>query len=310
MRVLAQQSKKIYRIGYLSATSASSQTTLLDSFRQGLHALGYTEGKDFEILDRYAGGKPENLEVLSVELLRLNPDVVLTGGPAATRAARTATSSIPIVMSYDTDPVGNGFIASFGAAPGGNVTGLSSLAPDISVKELELLRDAIPKLAKVAVLGDPSHPGDTQALADLRKVAPAFRLQVQFFDLREPANAEIQFGGAGAATTVGIIALTGPILTLRRRQIVESALRKRVPLIHSWPDYVQEGALMAYGANYADMYRRAATYVDKILKGAKPADLPVEQPTKFELIVNMKTAKTLGIKIPNSILVRADKVIE
>ena len=210
MRVLAQQSKKIYRIGYLSATSASSQTTLLDSFRQGLHALGYTEGKDFEILDRYAGGKPENLEVLSVELLRLNPDVVLMAGAAATRAARTATSSIPIVMSYDTDPVGNGFIASL-ARPGGNVTGLSSLAPDISVKELELLRDAIPKLAKVAVLGDPSHPGDTQALADLRKVAPAFRLQVQFFDLREPANAEIQFGGAGAATTVGIIALTGPI---------------------------------------------------------------------------------------------------
>jgi ABC-type uncharacterized transport system substrate-binding protein len=305
----AQQPKKVPRIGYLSAASASSQVANLEAFRKGLRELGYAEGKNFVIDERYAEEKLDRLNELGAELIRLNVDVIVTGGPVATRAAKGATSAIPIVMGYDSDPVGNGFVSSL-AHPGGNITGLSSLAPEISGKQLELLKEIVPKLSRVAVLGNSTHPGDTQAFREMEQAATAFSLHLQFFDVRLAKDMETSFRGAGKAHTGGIAVLASPLAISQRAKIAELAVKNRIPAIYPWPEFVQDGGLMSYGVSFTDMFRRAATYVDKMLKGTKPADIPVEQPKKFEFIINLKAAKQIGLTIPPNVLARADRVIK
>jgi putative ABC transport system substrate-binding protein len=238
----------------------------------------------------------------------LKVDVIVTGGPSATRAAKGATSTIPIVMSTDPDPVANGFVASL-ARPGGNITGLATLAPELSGKRLELLKETVPKLSRVAVFGTSTTPGNAQNIKETELAARAFGLQLQSLDVRAPKDMETAFRAAGKARADSIIVLSGPMVNSHRSQIVDLAVKSRLPAIYPWPEYVEDGGLMSYGPSLTDLNRRAATYVDKILKGRKPADLPVEQPIKFEFIVNLKAAKQIGLTIPPNVLVRADRVI-
>jgi putative tryptophan/tyrosine transport system substrate-binding protein len=305
----AQQSKKVSRIGYLGATSRSTNPARTEAFRQGLRELGYVEGKNIVIEYRYAEGKPDRLPALASELVRLKVDVVVTGGPVATRSAKQATATIPIVMAIDDDPVGNGFAASL-ARPGGNITGLATLAPEISGKQLELLREIAPKLSRVAVLGNATQPGHPQALREINLAAGAFGAQVQYLEIRDPKDIETAFRAAGKERADAVLLLPSPITFSQRRQVTDLAVRSRLPTIYGRPEYVEDGGLVFYGVSITDLSRRAATYVDKILKGAKPADIPIEQPKKFELIINLKAAKQIGLTIPPNVLVRADKVIK
>jgi putative ABC transport system substrate-binding protein len=235
--------------------------------------------------------------------------VVVTGGPVATRSAKQATATIPIVMAIDDDPVGNGFEASL-ARPGGNITGLATLAPEISGKQLELLREIAPKLSRVAVLGNATQPGHPQALREINLAAGAFGAQVQYLEIRDPKDIETAFRAAGKERADAVLLLPSPITFSQRRQVTDLAVRSRLPTIYGRPEYVEDGGLVFYGVSITDLSRRAATYVDKILKGAKPADIPIEQPKKFELIINLKAAKQIGLTIPPNVLVRADKVIK
>ena len=241
--------------------------------------------------------------------MRLKVDIIVTAGPAATRAAKEATATIPIVMAQDTDPVGNGFVASL-ARPGGNITGLSTLAPEISGKQLELLKEIVPKLSRVAVLGTSTNSGNAQMLREMELAAGAFGVKLQYLDVLGPKDIETAFRAASKGRADAVLMLTGSVLTSHRTQIADLAVKNRLPAIYPQAEYVEAGGLMSYGANITDLYRRAATYVDKILKGAKPADLPVEQPTKFEFIINLKAAKQIGLTIPPNVLARADKVIK
>ena len=305
----AQQPTKIPRIGYLTTTSLSAQSARVEAFRQGLRELGYVEGKNIVIEYRWAEGKIERLPDLATELLSLKADVIVSAGPAPTRSAKEATKTIPIVMTNDNDPVGNGFVASL-ARPGGNITGLSNLAPEISGKRLELLKEIIPKLSRVAVFGTSTFPGNAQMLKETELAAGAFRVQLQFLDVQTPNDIEIAFRAASKGRAEAVLVLGGPVLVFQRTQFVELAAKSRLPAIYPQSEYVEDGGLMSYGTNVADLYRRAAVYVDKILKGAKPADLPVEQPKKFEFIINLKAAKQIGLTIPPNVLVRADRVIK
>jgi putative ABC transport system substrate-binding protein len=280
----------------------------IEAFRQGLRELGYVEGKNIVIEWRSTEDKPDRLPALATELLSLRVDVIVTGGPSATRAAKGATSTIPIVMSTDPDPVANGFVASL-ARPGGNITGLATLAPELSGKRLELLKETVPKLSRVAVFGTSTTPGNAQNIKETELAARAFGLQLQSLDVRAPKDMETAFRAAGKARADSIIVLSGPMVNSHRSQIVDLAVKSRLPAIYPWPEYVEDGGLMSYGPSLTDLFRRAATYVDKILKGRKPADLPVEQPIKFEFIVNLKAAKQIGLTIPPNVLVRADRVI-
>src|SRR5215813_11859586 len=307
--VHAQQPGKVPRIAYLSAASASSQVTQLEAFRQGLRKLGYSEGKNIVIEERYAEGKRDRLSEFAAELVRLKVDIIVTGGPTVTRFAKAATSTIPIVMAYDIDPVGNGFVASR-AHPGGNITGLSSLGPELSGKQLELLKEIVPKLSRVAVLENSTQPGNTQSLRETEAAAREFKVQLQLLDVLEPKDIETAFQAAAKARTDAILVLGNPFLGAHRKQISELAVKNRLPAIYPQSEFVEVGGLMAYAASRTDLFRRTAAYVDKILKGAKPADLPVEQPTKFELVINLKTAKQIGVTIPQSLLYRADKIIK
>jgi putative ABC transport system substrate-binding protein len=303
----AQQPKKIPRVGFLNAASDTFVAVRLDAFRRGLRELGYTDGKDIVIEYRYAEGKQDRLSGLADELVRLKVDVLVTGGTLSGQAARNATATIPIVMTNITDPVAAGFAASL-ARPGGNVTGLSTQAPEISAKQLELLKEIIPRLSRVAVFGS-SSPAVLYRQTEER-TAQALGLRLQYLDVRELKDIEPSFDAARKAHADAGLALTNAVLSSRALQVVELAAKNRFPVIFPSSEYVQRGGLMSYGVNFDDLFRRAAVYVDKILKGAKPGDLPIEQPTKFELVINLKTAKALGIKIPQPVLVRADRVIE
>jgi ABC-type uncharacterized transport system substrate-binding protein len=305
----AQKPKKVPRIAYFSAGSASSQASRLEVFRQGLRDLGYAEGKEIVIEQRYADGKLDRVAALATELVRLKLDVIVTGGPAATRAAKEATATIPIVMGFDYDPVGSGVVASL-ARPGGNVTGLSSLAPEISGKQLELLKELLPRLSRVAILGNSTEPGIGQLRKEAELVAGAFKVNLQYLDVLAPKDIGTAFQAASKGRAEALLALSSFVIISERAQIADLAIKNRLPAIYPWPEFVEDGGLMTYGPSSNDLFRRAATYVDKILKGAKPADLPVEQPTKFEFVINLKTAKQIGLTIPPNVLARADRVIK
>jgi putative ABC transport system substrate-binding protein len=304
----AQQPTKIPRIGYLSGSSLSVAAARREAFRHGLRELGYVEGKDIVIEYRYGEGKLDRLSGLASELVQLKVNVIVTGGGMVTRAAKELTTTIPIVMAFDNDPVGNGFVGSL-ARPGGNITGLSTHYPEISGKQLELLKETVPKLSRVAVLGTSTGPVTAQSLRETVLAAGAFGVKLQYLDVLGPKDIETAFRAASKGRADAVLVLVGGILFSQRPQIVNLAVKTRLPAIYARPEFVEDGGLMTYGVNISDLFRRAATYVDKILKGTKPADLPVEQPIKFEFIINLKAAKQIGLTIPPNVLVRADKVI-
>ncbi len=305
----AQQPTKIPRIGYLSGASPAAFAGRVDAFRQGLRELGYVEGKNIVIEWRYAEGKPERMSELATELVRLKVDLIVSaGGAPTTRAAKEATVTIPIVMAADSDPVGDGFVASL-ARPGGNITGLSRLGPELSGKQLELLKETVPRLVRAAVLGTSTNPGVAQQLRETELAAGALGVQLQYLDVLDPKDIETAFRAASKGRAGAVLVFGGPLFTFQRTQFVEVAAKSRLPAIYPSPEFVEAGGLMTYSVSRTDLHRRAATYVDKILKGRKPADLPVEQPMKFEFIINLKAAKQIGLTIPPNVLVRANKVI-
>jgi putative ABC transport system substrate-binding protein len=307
--VEAQQPVKVPRVGYLSGGSLSNLGDRIEAFRQGLRELGYVEGKNIVIEWREGKGNFDRVRELADELVRLKMDVIVSPGPAVTRPLKEATSTIPIVMAQDTDPVGSGFVASL-ARPGRNITGLSALAPEMSGKQLELLKEIVPRLSRVAILGNSNNPGDAQALRETVIAAGTVDVYLRYLDVLDPKEIDSKFTAANKGHADAVLVLGNPILNDHRKQIVELAVKHRLPTAYTRPEYIEEGGLMYYGTNYNDLFRRAAGYVDKILKGAKPADLPVEQPTKFELILNLKAAKQIGLTIPNKVLARADRVIK
>jgi putative ABC transport system substrate-binding protein len=304
----AQQPTKTPRIGLLGGASASVNAGRIEAFRHGLRELGYVEGKNIVIEYLWAEGKLDRLPALAAELVRLKVDIIVSAGPTVTRAAKEATVTIPIVRAFDDDPVGSGFVASL-ARPGGNITGLSALSPELSGKQLELLREIVPRLSRVAVLGSSPHPGTAQSLKEMELAAGAFKVQLQYLDVLDPKDIEMAFGAASKGRADAVLVLTSVVTNSQKKQIVELAVKNRLPAIYYTAEWVEAGGLMTYGVSLTDLDRRAATYVDKIVKGAKPADLPVEQPKKFELIINLKAAKQIGRTIPPNVLARADRVI-
>ena len=304
----AQLSARIPIVGFLAASTGPGESSRPAAVKEGLAELGYVEGKNIVIEWRQAGGNLDRLATFADELARLKVDVILTAGSTATRAAKEATSTIPIVMLQDNDPVRNGFIASL-ARPGGNITGLSTLRPEISGKRLELLKEIVPGLSRVAVLGSSNNPGNAEGLKETQLAAKALKLQIQYLDVRDLKENEAAIRQARADRAEAVLVLGGPIFNVKPRELAAHAARSRLPVIYVRENFVSAGGLMSYGVNLADLQRRAATYVDKILKGAKPADLPVEQPATFELVVNLKAAKQIGLTIPPNLLARADKVI-
>jgi putative ABC transport system substrate-binding protein len=305
----AQQPTKIPRIGFLSGQSLSTISDRTDAFRLGLRELGYVEGKNIVIEWRLAEGKLDRLPVLAAELVRLKVDVIVTSGLGSTRPANEATNTIPIVMTQDPDPVGNGFVASL-ARPGRNITGLSTLSPELSGKRLELLKEIVPKLSHVAVLGTSTNASTAQALRETELAAGALAVKLQYLDVRGPKDIEAAFRAASKERADAVLMLGGPVIASQRTQIADLVVKSRLPAIYESGTNVEAGGLMAYGVSRTDLARRAAAYVDKILKGAKPGDLPVEQPKKFELIINLKAAKQIGVTIPPNVLARADRVIK
>ena len=287
----AQQPTKIPRIGYLSVSSRSAMTARTEAFRQGLRELGYVEGKNIIIEWRSADGNEDRLPALAAELVQLKVDIIVTGGAAVTRPVKAETSTIPIVMTQDRDPVSSGFVASL-ARPGGNITGLSTLSPELSGKQLELLKETVPKLSRVAVFGTSTRPEVAQELKEVELAAGALGVKLQSLDIRSPKDFETAFQAAVKERAEAVVVrVSGPILSPHRTEVAALAVKSRLPVIYERAEEVEAGGLMSYGVSASDLDRRAATYVDKILKGAKPADLPVEQPTKFEFIVNLKATQ-------------------
>jgi len=307
----AQQPGKMLRIGFLDSSTASSNTRLLDAFRQELSKLGWNEGKNITIEYRFAEQKPERMSELAAELVRLKVDLIVVAGIGAALAAKKATSVIPIVMTRAGDPVALGLVASL-ARPGGNITGVSTLSFDLITKRLEVLKDAVPKLTHVGVLsqGGAVAGSDSAILKELSSAAVALKLKLDVIEARDPKSLESAFKTA-KERQVGAIMTTGaPFFFSERKQLLELAGKHRLPAIYSQKEYVDEGGLMSYGTDYEDLYRRAAGYVNRILKGAKPADLPVQQATKFEFVINLKAAKQIGLTIPVRVLERANQVIK
>ena len=308
----AQQAKKVSRIGYLSAIDPAADSLRTEGIRLALRELGYIEGQNIAIEYRYSEGKPERQPELAADLVRLKGDIILVaGGTQPTRAAKNATKTIPIVMTgLGLDPVKAGLVESL-ARPGGNVTGLTTLNSEIGGKRLELLKEAVPKLARVAVLNDPTTVGATREVKeDLPVAARALGLTMRTWEIRPTEDFDKVFAALNKDRPDGLyVLLAGGRLRLNVKRITDFALKSRLPSVYYNREAVDVGGLMYYGADQADSYRRVATYVDKILKGAKPADLPVEQPTKFELVINLKTAKQIGLTIPPNVLARADRVI-
>ena len=308
-RVAAQQPAKIPHIGFQLDAPASSAAARIEAFREGLRELGYIEGKNIIIEWRSSDGKPERRSEIAAELVRLKVDVIVSAGPTVTRSVKESTLTIPIVMGQDTDPVGSGFVASL-ARPGGNITGLSALSPEMTGKQLELLKEIVPRLSRVAIIGNSTNPGDAQSLREMVLAAGSYEVYLRYLDVQDAKDIESAFQAAAKGHADALHVLGNPILNAHRKQIVELAAKHRMLATYARPEYVEAGGLMYYGTSYNDLFRRAAGYVDKILKGAKPADLPVEQPTKFELVVNLKAAKQIGLTIPNKVLARADRVIK
>ena len=306
----AQQTGKIFRIGFLDPSTASGSAVLVEAFRQELSKLGWIEGKNITIEYRFAEQKPERLPELAADLVRLKVDLIVVTATPPALAAKKATTTIPIVMTNAADPVGAGLVASL-ARPGGNVTGLSSLSTELNTKRLEILKDAVPKLARVGLLR-PSGGGigaDLQ-MKELRPAALALKLKLEEIETQPDAKGlESAFQTAKQKQVGAIMTTTGRRFFAERKRIVELAGKYRLPAIYFQKEFVDEGGLMSYGADYDDLYRRAAVYVDKILKGAKPADLPVQQATKFEFVINLKAAKQIGLTIPPDLLARANRVI-
>jgi ABC-type uncharacterized transport system substrate-binding protein len=303
---LGQPAKKMPRIGYLSASNYRENNG--DAFRQGLRELGYVEGQNIVIVWRFGEGKPDQVRQNAAELAHSQIDVIVTGGAADTRAAKESTSTIPIVMSQDPDPVRSGFIASL-AHPGGNITGLASLSTELTAKLLELLKETLPRLRNVIALRGPGT-GSARLPSDMEGIAQSLAIKLQFRDIKQPDELNGTLDAIAKANTGAIVVAGGPFGTGQRKQIVEFAAKHRLPAIYYRREFVDGGGLMSYSANRADLARRSAIYVDKILKGTKPADLPVEQPIKFEFIINLKAAKQIGLTIPPNVLARADRVIK
>jgi putative ABC transport system substrate-binding protein len=307
--VEAQQARKIPTIGVLRPGSPSPPDPLIQQFRKGLSELGYIEGKNVQIEYRYAEGKSDRLPDLAAELVRIKVDVIVTTDTPAIRAARQATTTIPIVMANVADPVATGLIASL-ARPGGNITGLSNLAPELDQKRLELLKETFPKATRVALIWQSGNPAQMLRLKAIQEAAQASGLKLQALEVRNADELASAFESA-ARERVAALIVPAAMVAAYRREIADFAGKKRLPVIYDTRESVEEaGGLMSYGPDLLDLYRRSAIYVDKILKGAKPADLPVEQPMKFELVINLKTAKALGLTVPQSVLYRADKVIK
>ena len=309
----AQQPKKLHRIGYLSALSPSSESIRSEAIRRALHELGYVEGQNIAIEYRYSDGKPDRAPELAAELVRLRVDViVVAGGDVWTRAAKNATKTIPIVMAgVGMDPVVAGLVASL-ARPGGNVTGLTMLnTGELGGKRLELLKEVAPKVARVAVLYEPAAPGSVREVKEvLPAEARALGLTIQSWEVRDADGFASVFDALNKERPDGLYVLAGPLVRANGKRIAGFALKSRLPSVYATRDSIDAGGLMYYGADQADSYRRVAYYVDKILKGANPSELPVEQPTKFEFVINLKTAKEIGLRIPPNLLARADKVIK
>ena len=305
----AQQLGRVYRIGMLETIPAASNAANFDALRKGLRELGYVEGQNLIIDYRSADGRPERFPQLAEELVRLNVDLIVTRGTPAVMAAKNATGTVPVVMAASGEPVGTGVVAGL-ARPGGNVTGLSALTTELIAKRLELLRETVVGIRRIAFLHNMENPAAPPQWEELRTAAPSLGLEAQLLDVRKPEDIVRAFDTAVAQRADAILAATDTVTQTNRRQVVELAVKHRLPTMYHTREFVDAGGLMSYGVNYPDLYRRAATFVDKIFKGAKPADLPVEQPIKFELLINLKTARAIGIDIPPMLLARADEVIE
>ncbi|HXB03803.1 MAG TPA: ABC transporter substrate-binding protein [Candidatus Angelobacter sp.] len=309
LAVEAQPAPKTARIGFLSLSPGPTPTM---DISPGLRELGWIEGQNLAIEYRWAASREDQLPALAAELVRLKVDVIVTSSTPAAQAAKRATTTIPIVATFVADPVGSGLVASL-ARPGGNITGLTTLATGLVAKRLELLKAVVSGSTRVAVLWQPGALGERTMRDMMEETQVAGRtlaLQLQFVEARRPDDFEQAFSAMREARAGGVLVFPNPILFEARRSIVAHAAKSRLPVVYPWREAASVGGFMSYSTNFPDMYRRAATYVDKILKGAKPADLPIEQPTKFELVINLKTAKALGLTIPPSLLQRADQVIE
>ncbi len=306
----AQQPKKIAKIGVLFPSNPAATAHLLEAFSQGLREHGYVDGKNFVLERRYGEARAERISELARELVSLKVDVIVTATDVAIAAVKQQTSTIPIVMANSSDPVGTGFVASL-ARPGGNVTGHSTISPELSGKRLELLREVVPGLSRVAFLWNPDVRGAVLDYNETEGAARSFGLQLQSVEVPRAENLDRAFSAITKDRAQALIVpAPNPVAFANRGQIASFAQKNRLPSMYGQNEYVDAGGLMSYGPNNADLWRRAATFVDKILKGAKPEDLPVERPMKFELVINLKTAKQIGLTIPPNVLVRADKVIK
>jgi ABC-type uncharacterized transport system substrate-binding protein len=309
--VAAQTPAKVYRIGYLGSGAPASLATdaLVRALLDRLEELGYSEGRDLVVVRRTSEGRNERYRALATELVNLKVDVIIAPGTAAAQAAKEATSTVPIVMVVAGDPVGSRLIASF-ARPGGNVTGMSSAGGEVTAKQLELIKEIVPRLSRIAVLSNQTTALHVTLLKELEVAAQTLRVRLHPVDVRTPQDLDSALVAIAKERPEALIPLDDPLIFQERRHIADFALRHRLPTASFQRFFTEAGTLLSYGPSFADLFRRAAHYVDKILKGAKPADLPVEQPTKFELVINLKTAKALGLTIPQSVLVRADEIIQ
>jgi putative ABC transport system substrate-binding protein len=306
----AQPAGKVPRIGYLSPLSPAAEASRREAFRQGLEELGYREGQNIAIEYRWAEGKLDRQEHLAAELVRLKVDVILAGGGNHTvRAAKKATASIPIVMALGDDSVASGLVASL-ARPGGNVTGLNTLTGELAAKRLELLREVLPSIQRVAVLWNPAVPERALELKNIQLAARTLRVKIQSLEVRSLEDLDGTFKVMATGRAEALVILPDPVTNTHRAKIIEFATKRRVPTMFTQRPPVDAGGLVSYGTNFEELFRRAAFYVDKILRGTKPAELPVQEPTRFELVINMKTAKALGLTIPPSLLFRADQLIQ
>jgi putative ABC transport system substrate-binding protein len=303
----AQQARKIPVVGSLWNGSEAISAPNVAAVRQRLKELGYVEGRDVAIVSRYADGKFERFPALVKELIELKPDVIVAAGPQAGRAIKQATSTVPVVMAVISDPIAEGLVQSL-ARPVGNITGIAFENAELTAKRLELLKRVIPGATRVAALADSTF--GSGRLPELQAAARSLGLELQVVEVRWPADFDAAFRSARAARAEGLVVLASPLLSANRKSLIAHAANSRLPTTYEVRTFVEDGGLMSYGPNFQDMYRRSATYVDKILKGARPSDLPVEQASRFDLVVNLKTAKALGLAIPPSLLARADQVIE
>jgi ABC-type uncharacterized transport system substrate-binding protein len=304
----AQQPRKIPVVGYIWNSSEALAAPNVAAFRQGLQQLGYVEGQDVRIVSRYADGQFERFPALVKELIEARSDVLVVAGPQASRAVKQATDTLPVVMAVISDPVAEGLVQSL-ARPGGNITGIAFQNTELTAKRLELLKRVIPKATRIVALVDPTF-GRSAGLAELQTAARSLGLELHTVEARGPADFEAAFRSARNARAEGMVVLASPLLSAHRQALIAHVARSRLPATYEVRTFVDDGGLMSYGPNFVDMYRRSATYVDKILKGAKPADLPVEQASRFDLVVNLRTAKALGLTIPPSVLQQADQVLE